>query len=143
MAAILDKLPTINLPPLVIGHSLFLSFMGLKTIFSPPKTTATKQTDGTIKTTTASDEGTKGILLLAIGMSYLCTSYVPMEQNAFLHASIPVRLALAALAVTRMLFVPGLSKAGRSDMLIVLLIDGVGAMAVGWNIGNFTGRLPS
>ncbi|KAE9393128.1 hypothetical protein BT96DRAFT_924240 [Gymnopus androsaceus JB14] len=34
------------------------------------------------------------IATIALGMSYISTSYMPMEDNQFLHASAPVRVLL-------------------------------------------------
>lgn len=83
-----------------------------------------------------------GITTLAIGLGYLTTSYMPIEENQFLHASVPVRIFLALLAVVRLLVVKNISKDGRNEMLFVALYDGLGAVICGWQIGRFDGRVP-
>ncbi|KAJ7255051.1 hypothetical protein B0H12DRAFT_1233138 [Mycena haematopus] len=44
------------------------------------------------------DISTLGITTIALGMSYISTSYMPIAENQFLHASAPVRVSLALLA---------------------------------------------
>ncbi|KAH7012177.1 uncharacterized protein B0I36DRAFT_256905 [Microdochium trichocladiopsis] len=83
----------------------------------------------------------EGILSCALGLAYFMTSYMPPEQNQFLHASVPLRIFLALLAGGRLFYMRNSrSKAGRT-MLLVLVYDGIGGVAVGISIRNFTGRV--
>jgi hypothetical protein len=125
------SLPTINLPTLIIIHSLFLSLAGLRMIF--------RQSAKPNRETEAS--AMAGITSLGIGLAYLSTSYMPVAENQFLHASVPVRVLLALVAGLRLWFVDNISNDGRNEMLFVLLYDGIGALICGWQIGNFTGRI--
>jgi len=82
-----------------------------------------------------------GITTLAIGIAYLSTSYMSIEENQFLHASVPVRILLAAVAGARWLFIDRQSTAGRNQMLFVMLYDGLGGLICGWQLGRFDGRV--
>ncbi|KIW00613.1 uncharacterized protein PV09_07810, partial [Verruconis gallopava] len=95
----MDRLSTINLPVLVLAHSVFLSFLGLRMIFrSPPKPDRESEISAM-----------SGVTTLAIGIAYMATSYMPIEQNQFLHASMPVRIVLALLAGLRLLSVKNMT----------------------------------
>ncbi|KAH7012448.1 uncharacterized protein B0I36DRAFT_202812, partial [Microdochium trichocladiopsis] len=86
------------------------------------------------------DSGMEGILSCALGLAYFMTSYMPPEHNQFLHANVPLRIFLALLAGARLLYMRNpRSEAGRT-LLLVLVYDGIGGLAVGMSIGNFTGR---
>ena len=128
-------LPQVNLPVLVLGHSVFLSLAGLRMIFRSPPTKGKphRETDMSAMS---------GVTTLAIGLAYLATSYMPIEQNQFLHASVPVRILLALLATLRLLLVKDLTGEGRNEMLFVALYDGLGAVICGWQLENFSGRAP-
>jgi hypothetical protein len=82
-----------------------------------------------------------GITTLAIGMAYLTTSYMPISENQFLHASVPVRIFLALVAALRLLLVKNISRDGQKEMLFVFLYDGIGAVICGWQLGRFDGRV--
>lgn len=127
-------LPTINLPILVLAHSIFLSFLGLRMIFrGPPASKPNRETE---------ISAMSGITTLAIGIAYLATSYMPIEENQFLHASVPVRIFLALLAALRLITVNNISGEGRNEMLFVALYDGLGGAICGWQLGNFSRRVP-
>jgi FtsH-binding integral membrane protein len=115
----------------MLFHSAFMSLLGLRWIFSRPQET----------NRTAEGYGMAGITTLAIGVAYAVTSYMPMEQNQFLHASVPVRIALAAIAAVRMLLIDNMSKEGKNEMLFVLFYDGLGGLICGWQLGRWDGRI--
>jgi hypothetical protein len=125
--------PAVNLPPLILAHSIFLLFLGLGMIFRSAPTKPSRELE-------ASAMG--GITLLAIGIAYLVTSYMPIAENQFLHASVPVRILLGIVAALRLLVVKNISSDGRNEMLFVLLYDGVGGAICGWQLDNFSGRVP-
>lgn len=83
-----------------------------------------------------------GIATLALSLAYLFTAYMPIEQNQFLYATVPVRMILAAVAAIRLLIGGGLGKEERRNLLVVALYDGGGAMVLGWWLGSFDGRCP-
>ncbi|KZV99224.1 hypothetical protein EXIGLDRAFT_725858 [Exidia glandulosa HHB12029] len=80
-------------------------------------------------------------------MAYLSTAYMPIHENQFLHASVPVRILLASLA--------GFSWAMKrrrpnqdfytdSNALIAIAIyDGLGGVVLGWHLGSFDGKIPA
>jgi hypothetical protein len=126
------QIPGINLPPLILLHSTFLSLLGLKWIFTRP----TKPSHA------AEGLAMAGITTLAIGIAYAATAYMPISENQFLHASVPVRIGLALVAGLRLLLMRDvLSADGVNQMLFVLLYDGFGGALCGWELGNFSGRV--
>jgi hypothetical protein len=126
------QIPGVNLPPLILIHSTFLSLLGLRWIFTWPKKPS-PEADATAMA---------GITTLAIGVAYLATSYMPISENQFLHASVPVRVILALLAGLRLLIVDNITTDGRNQMLFVFLYDGIGGLVCGWELGSFNGRIP-
>ncbi|PGH07346.1 hypothetical protein GX51_01890 [Blastomyces parvus] len=113
-------LPAVNLPTPVLLHALGLTALGTYLTF----------------TTTPS---AFGVASTGLGLSYLFTSYVPIEENQFLHASVPVRIILAALAAARL---PTAPKSERKNLVILLLYDFLGGLMVGYILGQWNGKLP-
>ncbi|EEQ89224.1 hypothetical protein RJZ56_000664 [Blastomyces dermatitidis] len=113
-------LPTVNLPTLVLLHALGLTALGTYLTFTRIPTTL-------------------GIASTGLGLSYLFTSYVPIEENQFLHASVPVRMILAALAAARL---PTAPKSERKSLMILILYDFLGGLMVGYILGQWNGKLP-
>ncbi|EEH05424.1 predicted protein [Histoplasma capsulatum G186AR] len=93
-------LPTVHLPVPVLLHALGLFSLGMYLTFTKVPSAL-------------------GIAVTGLGLSYLLTSYVPIEQNQFLHASVPVRIILATLAAARL---PTAPQAERKN-LIILIFD--------------------
>jgi hypothetical protein len=134
-------IPTVNLPLPVLVHALGLFFGGIKYTFTPPSPTA--QHDNTVV----------GITTTAIGLCYLSTAYVPIEQNIFLYASAPVRVGLGVLAGTRLaidyFYLRGKEVQQRrtSDLRktlwFIALYDGLGGLFVGWWLGTLSGKIPA
>ncbi|KAF8662803.1 hypothetical protein AX16_001085 [Volvariella volvacea WC 439] len=127
----------INLPLGIIGHAAFLTSYGLYLcFFTKPNSTPL------------------GITTLAIGLSYLTTAYMPMEQNALLYASVPVRLFLALIAAARALSVKDTRTSqekakgvenpedAKSGLWFIVALDGVGGLLLGLWLGTFSGRMP-
>ncbi|KAJ6545357.1 hypothetical protein B0H19DRAFT_1266806 [Mycena capillaripes] len=94
--------------------------------------------------TAPEDISTLGITTIALGMSYISTSYMPIAENQFLHASAPVRVSLALLAGLKWLTI-GAENARlykkRNVLLGVLLYDGLGGLLLGWYLGTFSGKV--
>ncbi|KAI1002506.1 hypothetical protein K3495_g5695 [Podosphaera aphanis] len=80
-----------------------------------------------------------GLTTLCIGLTYLLTSRVPIEENQFLHASIPIRGVLVTVAAYRALAMRGLTATQKKDLLGVVVWDGIGALALGYSLGTFKG----
>jgi hypothetical protein len=128
----MDLIPIVNIPTWILAHAAFLGVFGLRLIFRrPAKPDPEAETSAMF-----------GITAMAISLGYLTTSYMPISENQFLHASVPVRMILAGLAGLRLLTVNNISKEGRNQMLFVLLYDGIGGLVCGWQLGRFNGRVP-
>lgn len=80
-----------------------------------------------------------GIAGLGLGLSYLSTSYMPIAENQFLHASAPIRVILAAVAGVRLL--TATSGECTGELWGILLYDGLGGLLVGWSLGRWDGRI--
>jgi hypothetical protein len=131
---------TINLPFPVLIHAIGLLILGLKLTFTP------------LSPATRENNVTLGIATTAIGLSYLSTSYVPIEQNTFLYASAPVRIILAAISGARLTMDHYMQRQRKGDgpkarlrkkLWGILLYDGLGGIFVGWWLGTFSGRIPA
>jgi hypothetical protein len=127
----MDLLPTVNLPKWILAHAAFLGVFGLRMIFQRSAKPSPE----------AEASAMFGITTMAISLGYLSTSYMPISENQFLHASVPVRMILAALAGLRLLTVKNISKDGRNQMLFVLLYDGLGGFFCGLQLGRFDGKV--
>jgi len=112
--------PTINLPFPILIHALGLVIIG-------------------VYLTSKRKPATLGIVTLALGLAYLTTSYMPIDQNQFLHASVPVRVALAAAAAGRAMAGPRDEE--RGSLWGIALYDGFGGLVLGWWLGSWNGRV--
>jgi len=117
--------PELNLPWFITVHALGLSTLGLYLIFS---STPSKPTS------------TLGIATLGLGLAYLSTSYVSIEENQFLYASVPVRIILATVAGLKALIA---GKEERRTLVGIAVYDGFGGAILGWWLGVWDGKVPS
>jgi hypothetical protein len=67
---------------------------------------------------------------------------MPISENQFLHASVPVRVGLALVAALKLLVDKNMPQDYRNEMLFVFLYDGIGGLICGWQLDNFNGRVP-
>ncbi|KAJ7450503.1 hypothetical protein B0H11DRAFT_320416 [Mycena galericulata] len=122
----------ILLPWPILLHALGLTALGCSMLLAKPNEKAPE------------DVSTLGIATIALGMSYISTSYMPIAENQFLHASAPVRVLLALLAGLKWLTI-GAENARlykkRNVLLGVLLYDGLGGLLLGWYLGTFRGKV--
>ena len=73
---------------------------------------------------------------------YLVSSYMPLEDNQFVHTSVPVRLFLAGCLVgVCVLRGREMSKSGWWEMIGLAAIEGVGALMLGFHLGRFDGKV--
>jgi len=115
-------LPTINLPLPILLHAAGLTLLGLHiTFYRKPSTPLL------------------GIASLGLGVAYLATSYMPVAENQWLHASVPVRMILGAVAGVRA-FIAKDCEATR-ELIGVLLYDGLGGLLLGWSLGRWDGKV--
>ena len=127
MASILP----IHLPWFITFHALGLVTTGLYWLFkSPPPGKFAGHTPGL------------GIATVGLGISYIFTSYMPIEENQWLHASVPARLLLASLMIVKVLVGNGITKADKRGLLTLAVYDGVGGAVLGFWLGRWDGRVP-
>lgn len=70
-------------------------------------------------------QGTLGSASISLGLAYLMTSYVPIAENQFLHASVPIRLLTSVLLGAKCWNERGtMSERGRKEFLWVAAYDG-------------------
>lgn len=117
----------IHLPWFITLHASGLCFVGLSLIFkhaNHPKPPPNKSV--------------LGVATLGLGLAYLFTAYMPMQQNAFLYASVPVRLILAAVAAVKASL-----GAGEDEKTLwgITVYDGLGAIVLGLWLGAWDGRV--
>ncbi|KAL2865000.1 uncharacterized protein BJX67DRAFT_190869 [Aspergillus lucknowensis] len=84
-----------------------------------------------------------GTVSAALVLPYFVSSYMPIEENQFLHASVPIRLWISAMLIGN-LVVRGrkhMSREGYWEFLALGVLDAVGAVALGVYLGRFDGRV--
>lgn len=80
-----------------------------------------------------------GIATLGLGLAYTFTSYMPIAENSFLYASVPVRIILAVMAAVK----AGLGAGEEERALwVVAAYDGLGGVVLGFWLGRWDGRIP-
>jgi hypothetical protein len=130
----------INLPWFLQAHAYFFTAFGLYTVFKPfPSRPSTKTTSPRAAPNLAPQ---LGVASIAIGLAYLCTAYVPVEENTWLYASVPVRIILALILGTKAAIDRNLSSQQRRSLLVLGLYDGLGGIVLGLWIGTFSGKIP-
>lgn len=119
--------PTINLPIPIFLHAVGLTILGIYHTFR--------------STRSSSAPPTQGLVTTGLGLAYLFTAYMPIAENQFLHASVPVRVILASAAGLR----AALAKAGEesvaSQLWGIMLYDGIGGFLAGWSLGRWDGKV--
>jgi hypothetical protein len=76
----------VNLPPLILLHASTLVSIGAYMFIQPAGPSRENQLRATL-----------GSASISLGLVYLMTSYVPIAENQFLHASVPLRLLTSVL----------------------------------------------
>ncbi len=122
----------IQLPWFIDVHAWGLTALGLYYLFKAPPSGKR-----------AGHTPALGIATIGIGVAYLFTSYMPIEENQWLHASVPVRLLLASLLILRVLAGAGLTSDEKRSLLSLAIYDGLGGVWLGIWLGRWDGRLPS
>ena len=79
----MDAFLPIHLPWFITLHAVGFTALGLYFLFSAPP--PGKPSGHTPQL---------GVATVAIGLAYLFTAYMPVEENQWLHASVPVRMVL-------------------------------------------------
>lgn len=130
-------LPQINLPWIITFHSSSLVAIGAYNLFGKgPIRPAPHTREDEYRTTV-------GSTFLTLGLAYLLTSYMPLEENQFLYASVPIRvLTSVVLASTWARNRETMSDEGKWEYLGTALYDGAITVWLGWYLGTFSGRVP-
>jgi uncharacterized membrane protein len=77
-------------------------------------------------------------------LPYFVNSYMPIAENQWLHASVPIRLWISAMLIGNVLLrQKTMSREGYWEFLMLGVMDGVSAFALGIYLGRFDGRIPS
>ncbi|KAL2784570.1 hypothetical protein BJX66DRAFT_316472 [Aspergillus keveii] len=85
-----------------------------------------------------------GIITSALMLPYFVSSYMPIAENQWLHASVPIRLWISAMLIGNVLLRrKTMSREGYWEFLMLGVMDGVSAFALGNFLGRFDGRVPS
>jgi hypothetical protein len=127
-------LSTINLPWPIAAHAGLLLVTGLLTAY--------RQKPGTSPHLYATTS-LLGVTTAILGLAYLGTAYMPVEQNQFLYASVPVRMVVGCtLALTALLNGGKMSREGWRTHVAFAVYDGLGAVWLGWYLGRWDGRCP-
>ncbi|GIJ86691.1 hypothetical protein Asppvi_005584 [Aspergillus pseudoviridinutans] len=83
-----------------------------------------------------------GVVACALQLPYFLCSYMPIEENQWLHVTVPVRLAVsAALGVNLLFRGRRMSEEGLWEFLALGVTDLVGAVMLGWELGRFDGMV--
>jgi hypothetical protein len=79
-----------------------------------------------------------GLITAGLSAGYFAGSYMPLPENQFVHASVPVRLGLAVamFGVCAIKGRRGMSEEGYWELLALGVFDVVGAVVVGWELGG-------
>jgi hypothetical protein len=81
-----------------------------------------------------------GLLIAGLNSYFLVASYMPIEENQIIAASIPVRLGLVcAIAGISVLHRKTMSKSGFWELICLSIVDGGSAIALGVQLGTWDG----
>jgi hypothetical protein len=140
----------INLPWFMTAHAAFSLLAGVQMVVSRPPRSSPHQ----------KSQALAGIATMAIGLSYFLTSYMPISENQFLHASkssfprfrrnirqrvmvegVPARVILGATMLFKVVLDgKNLTKDDRMKLWGFGVYDLFGGLYVGYWLGRFDGR---
>jgi hypothetical protein len=136
----------VNIPAPLIGQSVFAVGLGLyMALFRKPafvRNGYTLVVPANASPRTADTISFLGIVLTGLQVCYLVTSYMPIEENQFIAASVPVRLGLAALMGTIcIVHRKTMSRSGFMELAALAALDGAMAIWLGFYIGRWDGMV--
>jgi hypothetical protein len=83
-----------------------------------------------------------GVTACVLMLPYFLSSYMPIEENQWLHATVPIRLFLSsALGANLLLRGRYMTQEGFWEFLALGVVDFVGAIMLGWELGRFDGMV--
>jgi hypothetical protein len=152
----------VNLPWFITLHAFWLTFTGLHLLFTAPLSTfiSSRSKSSTSPKSSLSKKDDHSALLgmssLGLGLAYLTTSYMAIEENQFLYATVIGRIVLGSLVGLRRALevVGGKERQGEVKRLdgekgiqmavYVGLYDLLGGIVLGFWLGKggFSGRPP-
>jgi len=81
-------IPGVNLPWPVLAYAVGLVSVGLKCTFKPNPPPPGRASE---------IMSMLGVMTTGIGLSYLFTAYMPIHDNQYLYASVPMRLVIGSI----------------------------------------------
>lgn len=86
-----------------------------------------------------------GLVSSCLMLPYFLCSYMPIEENQYLHASVPIRLFVSGVLFGHTLLRgrKGMSEEGYREFLGFAVMDAGAAIMVGLQLGRFNGIVPS
>jgi hypothetical protein len=143
-------------PTLILGLGLYISFFRRPPLPSQSFTEQSKDRDNGSSTThqfivptpatprIADTNALLGVTTSALMLPYFVSSYMPIAENQWLHASVPIRLWISAMLIGNVLLRrKTMSREGYWEFLMLGVMDGVSAFTLGIYLGRFDGRVPS
>ncbi|KAG2415185.1 hypothetical protein HFD88_006376 [Aspergillus terreus] len=86
-----------------------------------------------------------GLMTSCLMLPYFLCSYMPIEENQFLHATVPIRLFVSGVMLGHTLLRGrnGMSEEGYWEFLVFAVMDAGAAIALGVELGRFDGMVGS
>jgi hypothetical protein len=136
----------INLPPPLIAQSITAVGIGVyMALFRKPAFTHNGYTllvPANSPPRTADAITLLGVITAGLEITYLVSSYMPLEENQFVAASVPVRMGLALLmASVCVLHRKSMTKSGFWELTSLILLDGSAAIGLGLQLGRWDGMV--
>lgn len=83
-----------------------------------------------------------GVSACVLMLPYFLSSYMPIQENQWLHVTVPLRLFLSSALGANLLFRGRqMSEEGFWEFLALGVADFVGAIMLGWELGRFDGMV--
>ena len=121
----------INLPPVILLHASTLVVIGTYLFTQPVGSSRENHLRATL-----------GSASISFGLAYFMTSYVPIAENQFLHACVPLRLLTSVLLGMKLWRERGtMSEQGKKEFMWVAAYDGGLSLFLGWYLGRWDGRV--
>ncbi|RHZ64510.1 hypothetical protein CDV55_106614 [Aspergillus turcosus] len=137
----------VNLPPHVLLTSTTVLGLGLYiSLFrNPPLKNLTGRNFFVPEPSTrriADTNALFGVSACVLMLPYFLSSYMPIEENQWLHVTVPLRLFLSSALGANLLFRGRqMSEEGFWEFLALGVTDFVGAIMLGWELGRFDGMV--
>ncbi|KAF2429823.1 hypothetical protein EJ08DRAFT_260534 [Tothia fuscella] len=138
----------VRLPIPIIAASVTAVGLGLYTtifrrpIYSHPHTDYTPLVPSHPTGRVADTISLLGVVMTGLEVTYLVSSYMPLEENQFIAASVPIRLGLSALmASVCWIHRQSMSDSGFWELLALSALDASAAIQLGFRLGRWDGMI--